>query len=510
MQGPPRGAIFVSNASDINPLELPLGAVSRSKETIAALTKDLDQHNRWFGDYLASEKRSRERHARRVRREEAKERRRITRQRMARFVSRAALGLAISVRSISRSLLNGATCRLAQLRDLTLTRASWVASTAYAFSSWLLGLLSTGFAWISAKVHALALRSLKAASISFSWIAVKARGLALAAFRATYIGCSWIGGRAHALMNASFGAASAWFTWTRVKSRDLSRASLNAAAIGGSWIAAKMSVFAMASATAASSGVYWTRAKTHAFALASREAASRGYAWTAVRTRTLARASSIAISRSVSWILTKGHTVALATRRAVSICSAWTTARTSTLAQASLNAASTGSSWMGAKSADLAIKLNHAGSRALPRIQAAPRSAARRLLALSAAARETARCQSERAFFFAQRLTAWAKREIEALRCATRVGKLTPVTRPRFAAIAAPRRGFISNFHTEEAQKESKAAHKRADDAIFKTRQHSSSNALICVEPWRCRLPVVQPTRSERSSHKVTNVMGRR
>jgi hypothetical protein len=84
------------------------------------------------------------------------------------------------------------------------------------------------------------------------------------------------------------------------------------------------------------------------------------------------------------------------------------------------------------------------------------------------------------------------------------------VTRPRFAAIAAPRRGFVSDFHTEEAQKEPKAAHKRADDAIFKTGQHSSSNALISVEPWRCRLPVVQTTRSERSWHKVTNVMGRR
>jgi hypothetical protein len=102
----------VSNASDINPFELALGTVSRSKEAVGAATKDLNNQNGWFKDYLASEKRSRKRHARWVRRQEARQRRRINRQRMARFGSRAALGLAISVRSISRSLLKGATYRL--------------------------------------------------------------------------------------------------------------------------------------------------------------------------------------------------------------------------------------------------------------------------------------------------------------------------------------------------------------------------------------------------------------
>ena len=72
MQGPP-GRIVVSNASDINPFELARESVSRSKEAIAAATKDLNDHNRWFKDYLASEKRSRTRHTRWVRRQEARE-----------------------------------------------------------------------------------------------------------------------------------------------------------------------------------------------------------------------------------------------------------------------------------------------------------------------------------------------------------------------------------------------------------------------------------------------------
>jgi hypothetical protein len=445
----------VSNASDINPFELALGTVSRSNEAIAAATKDLNDHNRWFKDYLAAEKRSRKRHARWVRRQEARQRRRINRQRMARFGSRAALGLAISVRSISRSLLKGATCRLAQLRDLTLISASWVASTAHALSSWLLGLLSISLSWISAKGRALALTLLKAASISLSWIAVKARVLALASLRATSIGFSWIVATARALTNVSFRAASAGFTWTRARSRDLACASLNAAAIGGSWLAARTSVLAIASGKATSSGVAWTWAKGHAFALATLDAA---------------------------WI-----------------CSAWTAAKTGTVAQASLSAASTGGSWMRATSGDLALKLHHAGSMAVPRIQAAAQSGADRLLALSAAARATARRQSERASLFAQRLTAQAKGEIDALRRAARVGKLTPAAWRKFAAIAPPRKWFVNGFHTEEKPKEPKAALKEsgADEATFRKGEHTSSNALICVEPWRCRLPIVQTDRSE-------------
>lgn len=539
----------MSNASDINPFVLPRGDVSRSKEAIAALTEDLDQHNRWFRDYLASEKRSRERYARRVRREEAKQRRRITQQRVARFFSRAALGFAIAV----RSLLNGATYTLAQSRDLTLTSAFGIASTAYTLSSGFLGLLSTVFAWIGVKVHALALASLKAASMSFSWIAVKARGIALAALRATSIGCSWVGGKARALMNASFGTASAGFTWTRVKSRDVSRASLNAAATGSSWIASKMSVIAMSSATAASSGVDWTMTKGHALALASREAASIGYAWTAARTRTLARASSEASSRSVSWIMTKGHTVALATLDAASIGGSWfvaktsvfaiasaaaassgvgwtmtkghafalasreaasigyarTAARTRTLARASLSVALTGGSWMRATSGDLVLKLHRAASRGVPWIQAAGQSGADGLMALSAAARATARLQSERASLLALRVTAQTKGDIDALRRAARAGEFASPAWRKVVAIASTQE-FVNGFDAEEKLKEPKAACEASgtDDAICQKGEHISSNALICVEPWRCQLPVVQTGRPPRFRHKAAQLEG--
>ena len=459
MQGPPSTAsdgtnIFVSNATDIlDPFERAQGDVARSKEVIAATTKDLIDHDRWLKDYLASEKRSRKRHALYVRCQHARQRRTINRQRMARSGRRAALRLAISVRSTSRSLLKGATYRLARLRDLTLISASWVTSTTYVFSSWLLGQLFISLSWIGAKGRTLTLISLKAASISLSWIAVRARVFALASLRAASIASTWVASRARALAIVSVGAASAGFTLARAKSRDLARASLNAAAIGGSWLAARTNVLAIASSNATSSGVFWTMAKSHAFALQSRQAAAIGSSWTAANTRALVRAS--------------------------------------------LSAASTGSYWVRAKSGDLALKLHHAGSMASPWIHSAAHGAAVRLLALSAATRGTAHLQSERAALLALRLTAQAKGEIDALRRAARSGELTPPAWRRFAAIASQRKGLVNGFEMEEEPTASKSGRTISDteDATLQTGEYASRNALICVEPWRCRLPVVQTDR---------------
>ena len=190
----------MSNATDIlDPFERAQGDVARSKEVIAAATKDLIDHDRWLKDYLASEERSRKRHALCVRRQHARKRRTINRQRMARSGMRAALRIAISVRSTSRSLLKGATYRLARLRDLTLISASWVTSTTYVFSSWLLGQRSISLTWLGAQGRTLTLISLKAASISLSWIAVRARVFALASLRVASIASTWVASRARAL-----------------------------------------------------------------------------------------------------------------------------------------------------------------------------------------------------------------------------------------------------------------------------------------------------------------------
>jgi hypothetical protein len=527
------GAMSTEAGSILDPTDLAKRDVAHSRDIVASAAQDLKQHQQWLESYIVLEKRSRDRHIRSLKREQARQRRRLKRQRVVRSGKRAALGLAISVRSISRSLLNRTISTFAYLRTVTLATASWIASTTYALAVSLLRLLLIGssrvwvsgrglilasfraasisFAWIGARTRALALASLRAALVSAFWVASGTRVLATASRRAISVGLFWARAEGRALALASLKAASvgaslvavrtralaidlgkaitSGVSWTRTKGHALALASLNATSASTSWVATRTRDLAIASGKATSSGLSWTQADGHAFALASRDAASVAFAWTAARTGTLARATSEAASIGLS----KGHALALASQDAALIGCTWIAAKSRACAQASLSAASTGSSWMRASLGDLALKLSYAGSMASPWIRTTAHGAMSRLLTLGAAARVTARHQSERAALLALKLNVQVKAEIDALRRGARAGKLTPAAWRKLAAIASTRKA-VGGFAMEEGSTESKAAGTESErgDATFRNGHHTSRNALICVEPWRSRLPVVQ------------------
>ena len=138
----------MSSASDsLDPIELAQGEISRSKDVVASVSKDLDQHDRWLKDFVASEKLSRARHARWVKRQQAKERRRLARQRLARSARRGTLSVAVFIRSVFWSLWKG----VAYLGHLIWQSAAWIALSTYALSAFLLKQLSSGISWISAR-----------------------------------------------------------------------------------------------------------------------------------------------------------------------------------------------------------------------------------------------------------------------------------------------------------------------------------------------------------------------
>jgi hypothetical protein len=175
--------------------------------------------------------------------------------------------------------------------------------------------------------------------------------------------------------------------------------------------------------------------------------------------------------------------------------SAWTAAKTRTLVQASLIAAAVGKSWTRATAGGLALRLHHAHAIASPHIRASTDSAVARLLTLAAATRRMAEHQREHASLFALRLNAQVKAEIDALRRAARAGKLTLPAWRKLMASATARKGVVNGVETEEGAREPTSGHAKSepDFAAFQNRDHASSTALMCVEPWRCRLPVVRP-----------------
>jgi hypothetical protein len=243
----------------------------------------------------------------------------------------------------------------------------------------------------------------------------------------------------------------------------------------------------------------------HAFSLASRDAVSAGSAWMAAKTRTIAQRSSEVASTGMSRARAGGRALAI-TRRDMGLAgSTWTAEKSRELIRASLNAASIGRSWLRVGTNGLGHKLHQARTTASPWLRAKADEAALRFRRLNAAARVVAQRQSEHASLVALRLSAQAKGELDALKRAARAGELTPAAWRRFMAAGL-------KLKQEPSEPIDGHAQATAETDGLQNGARASSNALICLEPWRCRLPVVQtgsPSRpgSRRkadSSHNVT------
>jgi hypothetical protein len=120
---------------------------------------------------------------------------------------------------------------------------------------------------------------------------------------------------------------------------------------------------------------------------------------------------------------------------------------------------------------------------------------------LSAEAREVAGRQGEYVAFLAIRLNAQAKGEIDALKRAAREGRLTPQWH-KVASVAFFRNGS-TNVHGTGGGPSIPAGESAPETELASCQSHdrTSRNALILVEPWRCRLPVVQSSGPRSLAH---------
>jgi hypothetical protein len=97
--------------------------------------------------------------------------------------------------------------------------------------------------------------------------------------------------------------------------------------------------------------------------------------------------------------------------------------------------------------------------------------------------------QSEHASLIALRLGAQAKGELDALRRAARAGELTPQAWRKFTA------NGLKPKH-EPSEPMNGHAQSTAEPEGLQNGARVPSTALICLEPWRCRLPMVVQTGS--------------
>jgi hypothetical protein len=230
----------------------------------------------------------------------------------------------------------------------------------------------------------------------------------------------------------------------------------------------------------------WARDKGYDFALAARDATSSSSAKARIFAGAPFKAAVSTMARE------KGRRFVLVTGDAAAIGSAWTAANARAIARISLSAASTGRSWLRAGAKNFAHKLHRAGMTASPWLRATTHRTVDGLLMLTVAARRMAERQGEQTSLFVLRLSAQAKGEFDALRRAIRAGELTPPVWCKFTAVVSSRKDEINSVGKGDDVIEAKDfVETPAEYAIFETRDHTSRNALVCVEPWRCRLPVI-------------------
>ena len=374
--------------------------VARSKDVVATAAGALKDHERWLKDFVASEEESRKRHTSALKREQARYRRQLKRERTARAVRRAALSFVLSVRSMVRSLWRGLVGTIMSVRYATVAGAAWVASTTYALAISVLKACAAGLSWIGAKARIFCASMSKAASLAASFIAARAREAGTAALvaalaaiiwavaaadevarRSGYavsIGASWLGSRAGTL---AAHLRNAGLAGRRLDGRKDPRrcAILRACRLNRSCLDQDQGACRRRGSPRGGSDRFRLdcskdedtrrrivrnrssrplvgaggRASRHR--ARTREAASIGGAWSAAKMQALAHASSQYSSRGLSWTKTNGHGLAVRSRGAALAGSAWTAARTRTLARASSDAAASGVAWTRTKGQALVL-----------------------------------------------------------------------------------------------------------------------------------------------------------
>ena len=437
-----------------DPIEAAEDDIAGSKDLIASVADEINQHQRWLENYRVAEKER----ARRLKRQELMYQLELRRRRTIRSLRRFSLASLRLARRIASFLLRNGTALVVALGQLLVRGAAWAAPRvrALALTLWRWSVAASAWTWLMARVLARTLvraahAFVRGASIGFSWMAAQYRLLDLALGRLLAAGWSWTWRTAVVLARALFKAASLSFSWIAAQSRALDLALGRSLAAGWSWTSRKTRILARALFEGASISFSWIAVQSRALDLALGRSLAAGWSWTSRKTLILARAFLRAASISFSWIVLKSKSGGVALRKWALAAFSWIRVEASALARASLKGASITFSWIVLTASVLSGKLS---TQAKHGADAFKRSALR-----------TNRSLLARISNGGPRMRAWGIQSPAAPPQEEGGNGLAP-------ELAAPQSepGPLPN--------EASAA------------QHGT--AVICVEPLRARLPVVR------------------
>ena len=289
-----------------DPIEAAEDDIAGSKDLIASVADEINQHQRWLENYRVAEKER----ARRLKRQELMYQLELRRRRTVRSLRRFSLASLRLARRVASFLVRNGTALVVALGQLLVRCAAWTAprARALALTLWRWSVAASAWTWLMAQVLARALvRAAHAfvggASIGFSWMAAQYRSLDLALGRLLAAGWSWTWRTAVVLARALFKAASISFSWIAVQSLALDLAVGRSLAAGWSWTSRKTLILARAFLRAASISFSWIVLKSKSGGVALRKWALAAFSWIRVEASALARASLKGASITFSWIV---------------------------------------------------------------------------------------------------------------------------------------------------------------------------------------------------------------
>jgi hypothetical protein len=430
-----------------DPIEAAEDDIAGSKDLIASVADEINQHQRWLENYQVAEKER----ARRLKRQELMYQLEMRRRRTVRALKRYSLASLRLAQRVVSFLVRSGTAFVVALGDLLARGAAWTIPRARALALTLWRWSIAASAWTWRTTVALARALFKAASISFSWMAAQYRSLDLALGRLLAAGWSWTWRTAVVLARALFKAASISFSWMAAQYWSLDLALGRFLAASWAWTWRTTVVLARALFKAASSSFSWIAAQSRALDLALGRLLAAGWSWTWRKTRILTRAFLRAVSISFSWIALKSKAGGVALQKWASAAFSWTRVQASALVRAFLKGVSFSSAWIVLKASALPGRLSTQAEHGAGAFKRSALRTNQSLLALISSG--------------GRRMEAWRTRSPTTARAEEAADGLGPEP-------AAPQSEPGPLPHEAPAA------------------QHGT--ALICVEPLRARLPVVR------------------
>ena len=290
----------------LDPVVTAEAGIAGSKDLMAAVARDLAQHQRWLADYRLDEKR----HARRLMLHELIYQLELGRRQLVREARWLALTSLRLARSIASFLSRTAASAVFAMRRFVTASDAWARPRAYGLARTLWRWLTTFWDWIGVHSRILARTVAATASTGFAWFAGKSRVFAIALRRLLLAFGAWTSVQAGKLTAQSRAHALALRLWLSASGASAlaqagrqAQASRKTAVVASSWLMARSR--ALATALRHRVARTWRRGRALARVLArnSFHGARIASAWTAATSRgaaTSTRAAALQLQRNLS------------------------------------------------------------------------------------------------------------------------------------------------------------------------------------------------------------------